>query len=378
MKIRCLTKDLAAACKTVSGAVMTRSEIPALQGIRLTAKDGKLELCGYNLETGIITEIGATADSTPDDNKIVLDAKMLSSIVGKMPERETEIETGAKDIVEIRSGDAKFSLVGISTAEYPELPEIKDCKHVSIPQSTLKDMIYQTLFCVSQNDAKPIFTGTLFEIGKNKIRLVSVDGYRLAIAESPLTSVEYSGNFVVPAKALTEVDKLLSNKGKENEDVSVSIAPRHVVFTANGTTVFSRLLEGEFLDYKAACTNNCTTSVKVDVKGLTDSVQRVSILSDTHLNSPVRCTFSHDNGSIGLSYASCLGKATDRVNAEVIGNNVEIGFNPKYLVEALKHAMTDEVSLQLNTPLSPLTITPCGGNSFKFLVLPVRMPSATS
>lgn len=375
MKIKCSTKDLAAACKAVSGAVKTISGIAALQGIKLTAKDnGKLELCGYNLETGIITEIDATVDSALDDNKIVLDAKMLSSIVNKMPGSETEIETGAKNVTEIRSGDAKFSLAGISAKEYPELPEIKDCKHVSIPQGTLKDMIYQTLFCVSQNDAKPIFTGTLFEVNESRIRLVSVDGYRLAIAESPLTGIEYNGNFVVPAKALNEVSKLLSDKGTENEDVSVSVAPRHAVFAVNGTTVFSRLLEGDFLDYKAACTDKCTTSVKVDVKELTDSVQRVSIFNDTHLNAPVKCNFSHDDGAIGLSYSSPLGKASDHLQAEISGNNVEIGFNPKYLTEALRHTMTDKVQLRLSTPLSPLEIVPCDGSgSFRFLVLPVRL-----
>ena len=375
MKVNCKKQNLSDAVLNIQSVVSTKSPIPALEGILVKTKDGMIELCGYDMELGVTTLIDADIE---EPGSIVLNAKLFCDIVRKIQAENISIKTDDKLVTEITGGESKFSISGITSDEYPELPEINETSSFSIPQNTLKSMIRQTIFAISDNDAKPMHTGTLVEITEDKIRLVSVDGYRIAIAESPLTGTKYNGSFVVPAKALTEVDKLLSNKGKENEDVSVSIAPRHVVFTANGTTVFSRLLEGEFLDYKAACTNNCTTSVKVDVKELTDSVQRVSILSDTHLNSPVKCAFSHDNGSIDLSYASCLGKATDRVDAEVIGNNVEIGFNPKYLVEALKHAMTDEVSLQLNTPLSPLTITPCGGNSFKFLVLPVRMPSATS
>lgn len=371
MKFTCKTKELSKACQTVSGAVATRAAAPALEGIKIDVQDGKAALCGYNLEVGITTKLDCEGSCA--DGSIVLDAKMLSNMAKKAPDSFTTIETDEKGAAIIKSGTAEFSIVGIPAKEFPELPEIEEKSGVDISQPILKSMIQQTLFAVSENDCKPIHTGALFEVSSGELTVVGVDGYRLAICKE---SIDYSGasfDFVVPAKTLAEISKLLSDD--TDKAVHISVGTRHAVFTVGGYEVFTRLLEGEFLDYKAALPKQCTTSLKVDVRGFSKSVQRVSLLINDKLRSPLVCDFSGADGTIKLSSNTAMGKASDSISAEISGEDVHIGFNNKYLADAFSHADCDEVRLQLNGPLSPMVVLPDDGDSFTFLVLPVRLKS---
>lgn len=366
MNIICKKEELVNAVLNVQKAVSTKSTMPALEGIFLDASDNQLSLCGYNLELGITTKIAAEVKQS---GKIVLGARLFSEIARKLPDDVVEINVDSNLITNITSGLSKFSIVGISPSEYPELPKINNPEELKISGQVLKSMIRQTLFAIADNDTKPIHTGTLFRIQERQIKLISVDGYRLAMRTEAINS-NSDLSFVVPGKTLSEILKLLPD---EDNDTSISVASRHIVFNIGSYSVISRLLDGEFLDYNSAIPNACKTSVQVKTKELIDSVERVSLLITDRLKSPVRCIFA--DGAVRLSCATVMGKATDEFKAPINGEDLEIGFNNRYLTDALKNAETDEVLIQMNGALSPTKVMPVSGDSFLFLVLPVRLKS---
>lgn len=366
MKITCNRQKLNEAVLNIQRAVSTKSSVPALEGILLKAGQNEISMCGYDLELGMTTKIES---EVTESGSIILNAKLLGDIVRRLPGETVDLFTDEKNITAIKSGPSDFSIVGIPAEEYPELPSITDETSIKIANSILKSMIRQTIFAVSESDAKPVHTGTLFELSKNKIKLISVDGYRLAIREEPVKCSEEI-SFVVPGKTLTEVMKLLSDDEAETE---IQIGRRHILFQIGKYCVVSRLLEGEFLDYKAAIPNSSSTELIVSTRNFIDSVERVSLIITDRLKSPVRCLF--ENGEIKLSCTTSIGRASDQISAEISGDNVEMGFNNRYLLDALRNSEGDEVKIQLNGALSPMKILPREGNSFLFLVLPVRLKS---
>jgi DNA polymerase-3 subunit beta len=366
MKFTCERQKLNEAVLNVQRVVSSKSSIPALEGILLTARENSIRLCGFDLEIGMTTELPADVKET---GSIVMGAKLFGDIVRRLPDQRVTVSVDDKQVTQIESGEAKFSVAGIPAEEYPELPRINSEKSISLPSSTLKGMIRQTLFAVAETDAKPVHTGTLFEIGDGKIRLISVDGYRLAIREEPIENAE-KNSFVVPGKTLGEVMKLL---GDGDEEVELLVGTRHIMFRIGDYTVISRLLEGEFLDWRASLPKECATEVRVSVSDFVGSLERVSLLITERLRSPVRCLFADE--CIKLSCSTAIGHANDRLGAKITGDDVEMGFNSRYLLDALRNTECDEVRIKLNGPLSPLTMLPCEGESFLFLVLPVRLKS---
>lgn len=364
MKILCNRKELVDAVSNVQRAVSSKSSIPALEGILLRTENDSVTLCGYDLELGMTTTITATVSEA---GSLVLSARLFSDIVRRLPAEAVEISADDKHITTITCGASEFSIAGIPAEEYPELPHISEDRCVQVSNTVLKSMIRQTIFAVAETDAKPIHTGTLFEVSENSLRLVSVDGYRLAIREEP-TKCGLNTSFVVPGKTLSEILKLLSD---EEETLKICIDRRHILFNIGNYSVVSRLLEGEFLDYQAAIPNESTTEVIVKTRSFIDSVERVSLLITDRLKSPVRCVF--EDNEVRLSCSTSIGHANDQFEAQMNGNAVEMGFNNRYLLDALRNADGDEVRVQLNGPLSPMKVLPREGDSFLFLVLPVRL-----
>ncbi len=364
IKITCNKQELVEAVTNIQRAVSTKSSVPALEGILMKARGESLFLCGYDLELGMTTEIPAQVE---ESGEIILSAKLFGDIVRRLPTDHVRMVADNKNMTTITAGASEFSIVGIPAEEFPDLPKITDEISVTLENSVLKSMIHQTLFAVAESDAKPIHTGTLFEIEKDVVRLVSVDGYRLAMREEPAKS-ETEITFVVPGKTLSEVYKLM---GDEEKQAVLQVGRRHISFGIGNYTVISRLLEGEFLDYKAAIPASHTSEAVVKTRAFIDSVERVSLLITDRLKSPIRCYF--DKTDVKLSCSTAIGRANDEFEETLTGEPVEMGFNNRYLLDALRNAETDEVKVQLNGPLSPMKIVPKEGNSFLFLVLPVRL-----
>lgn len=364
MKISCLRTDLAEAVSNVSRAVSTKATIPALEGVLIKAYDGKLNISGYNLEIGITTDIEATIQN---EGEIVVSAKLFLDIVRKLPEEIVFIETDDRMITYITCGQVDYQIVGMSSVEYPDLPSFEQTDGITVNEKILRDMIRQTVYAVSENTAKPIYTGSLFEIENGIFKIVAVDGYRMAIRSENVDS-ESNTSFVVPGKTQQEVLKLLN---EDEENVEIIIGMRHITFRIKNYRVISRLIEGTFLDYKTTIPKEEKTEVVINTRKIINSVERMSLLNNDRIQSPVRCKFSDDE--IKLSCASAVGRANDVISVPVIGESVEIGFNNRYLLDALKNSDTDEIKLVLNGALAPMIVKPVKGDCFLSIVVPMRL-----
>ncbi len=365
MKIICNTTVLAEACNIVQRSVPQKSTLPATEGIFLQAKNSKLTLTGYDLDVGITTSIECSAES---EGSIVLSARLLCDILRRLPSQSVTISSDSHNLCKITSGEAEFSLVGIPADDYPELPTVSGGIPFAIKQGILKNMVKQTIFAVAVQDIKPVHKGIKFEIENNNLRLISCDGFRLAIRNE---AIEYSGEdmtFVVPAKTLSEVVKLTED---DDANVTFSIGKKFILFEIGNYRIISRLLEGEFFNYKNAIPSESSTKARVNLKLILESVERTSLLITSKIKSPIRCIF--DDNTIRISSATSLGAATDKISASIEGKRVEIGFNNTYLTDCLRTVDVDEVNIELSSPVSPIIIKPIEGDSFIFLIIPMRL-----
>ena len=366
MKFSCEKALLQAAISTTSRAVSPKSSIPALEGILLEA-GSDLRLTGYNLETGIRTIVPA---DIREEGTLVLGARLFGEIVRKLPDDIVTFQS-ENYMVNIKCGMSEFNILGTDPEEFPELPTVEYQNSLILPQSRLKAMISQTLFAVSDNESRPIHTGSLFEVDSEGLTIVSVDGYRLALRHESIDKKEGAEtfSFVVPGAALSEVEKICSDV---DEPASVTQGARHVMFKVGDTRLVSRRLEGEFLAYRQAIPRNNTIHVEGDTRALLSSIDRVSLIISDKLKSPLRCVF--DSNLLKISTKTAIGDAYDECPLSGDGGGLEIGFNNKYLMDALKAAPADKVRLELTTGVSPCVILPTEGEeNFLYMVLPVRL-----
>lgn len=364
MKIIFEKDPLVNALSNVSRAVCAKSPIPALEGILIKAENGKAILTGYDLELGIVTTLDADVQ---EPGSLVLSARLLLEIIRKTPSEFILITCDEKNLALIKGGVTEFTILGIDPQEYPELPAVEEEANIVIQQGVLKSMIDQTLFAIATSDSKPVHTGSLFDVKDSCITLVSVDGYRLALRREPLVS-DIKCNFIVPGKTLSEISKLLRNEEKE---VAIIVSRKHIIFRVDGYNVISRLLEGEFLDYNSAIPKESSTSIKINTRSIMDSIERTSLLISDKTRSPIKINVA--SNIVQISCSTTMGKAYDEISCEMTGDNVNIGFNNKYLLDALKATESDMVKLEINGALSPMRILPMENENFLFLVLPVRV-----
>ena len=364
MKFTIDKRILTEAVGNLQRAVSTKTSIPALEGILIRTDVEKIILSAYDLEIGMQTELPAVI-SAP--GAIILTARLFSEIVRKSPADDVTVESDDRNTATITSGVSCFTIIGMNAAEFPEFPKITDTDTLRLPANVLKSMIRQTLFAIADSNAKPIHQGSLFKIEDNMLDVVSVDGYRLALRRE---AIRFDGSldFVVPGKTLSEVLKLLRD---DDTPAELRVGRRHIQIQIDSYCVTSRLLEGEFLDYRAAIPRESTTEILVNTREFIGSVERVSLLITDRLKSPLRCRF--EDGEIRLSCSTAIGRATDQFAAAITGAPVEMGFNNRYLLDALRNSEGDEVKIQLGGPLSPMKVLPKEGADYLFLVLPVRL-----
>lgn len=342
-----------------------KSSFPALEGLLLTAKDGKLKITGYDLDLGIECTIEAEIG---EQGAIVLNSRIFGEIIRKLPDDIISVSNDNKMITNIKCGISEFNIIGISADEFPELPNVTREKTIKIPQNILKSMIRQTLFAVSASDNKPVHTGALITIDGKTIKIAAVDGFRLALREETLEESYENISFVVPGKTLSEILKIL----KDNDSlVYIGLAKKHIVFEIDNVVLISRLLEGEFLNYKNVIPKEANITAVVNVRQFLDCIERAALLINEKIKSPIRCSFEYE--IIKISSRTAIGTVYDELFAAIKGDNIEVGFNNRYMEEALKACETEKVKIEMNTSLSPIVLKPIEGNKFTFLVLPVRL-----
>ena len=371
MKFSCEKAILQSAVTTAGRVVAAKSSIQALEGILIEADRDSLSLSGYNLETGIITRV--SADVT-EEGAIVLSARLFGEMLRRMPDDMVSISSENYS-VHIQGGPTSYDIMGSSDEDFPDLPSVDDGNSLSIIQSDLRSMIGQTIFAVSDNESRPIHTGALFEADGQELTMVAVDGYRLALRREKLLSQDGGEklSFVVPGAALKEVEKICADS---DEPVTVTQGDRHVTFEIGDTLLVARRLEGEFLNYRQTVPQNNTIVLEADTSALQRSIDRASLIINDKLKSPLRCKF--DDGVLSITSKTAMGSAFDSCPIDGDGKGLEIGFNNRFLMDAVKAAPAQRVRLELNTATSPCLVLPQAGepDNFLYMVLPVRLRAA--
>lgn len=366
MRFTCEKSMLVTGLNIAGRTVAQKSSLSVIEGILCKASHG-LSLTGYNMETAITYEIEA---EVADPGQCILPAKLFGDIIRRLPEGPVTVVVDEAFKVSIRAGYASFTISAESADEYPELPDVNDGRAIKIPQKELKDLISGTIFAVSENQGRPIHTGVKFEVTDTSITTVAVDGFRLARRTyHPEESTGRELNFVVPAAGLKEVEKIVSDT---EENAAFTLGPKHILFQMGSATLVCRLLEGEFLDWKKVVPSNCPVKLVANVSDLASSVERVGLIVSEKYKSPVRCVFSHQE--LLMRTNTTIGAAEDRCSIAGDGKELEIGFNVRYLADALRVIPSEEVTLELTNGLSPIVLTPVDEKQdFAYMVLPVRI-----
>lgn len=367
MKFSCEKVLLQSAVTTAGRVVASKSSILALEGVLVEAGDNGLKISGYNLETGIVTQVEASVEKK---GAMVLSARLFGEIIRKLPDDIVSVSADGNN-VHISCGPTSFDIMGSSAEEFPELPTVDGGSSLVISQGALHSMISRVIFAVSDNESRPIHTGALFEVDGEELTMVAVDGYRLALRrEKILRASAPSFSFVVPGAALNEVDKICADS---DEEVIVTGGDRHITFEIGSTVLVARRLEGEFLNYRQTIPQNNSVILEANTADLQISIDRASLIINEKLKSPLRCKF--EDGVLSITSRTAIGSAFDTCPVDGDGKGLEIGFNNRFLMDAVKAAPASRVRLELNTSTSPCLILPTGEaeNNFLYMVLPVRL-----
>lgn len=369
MRFTCEKNLLVAGLNIASRAVAQKSSLSVLEGILCKAGNG-ISLTGYNMETAITYRVEA---DVIDEGACIFPARLFSDIIRRLPEGPVTVVVDGNYKVSIRAGFASFAISAESAEDYPELPDVNSGSPIRIPQNALKELISGTIFAVSEDQSRPIHTGVRFEVENASVSAIAVDGFRLARrtwhAREP---IEKEISFVVPAAGLKEVEKILTDS---EENTAFSLGQKHILFQIGEATLVCRLLEGQFLEWRRVVPTDCPIKLVANVGDLVSSVERVGLIVSEKYKAPVRCVFSDQ--VLYLKTGTTIGNAEDQCVVAGDGREMEIGFNVRYLADALRAIPSEEVVMELTDGLNPIVFTPADEQyDYAYMVLPVRIRNA--
>jgi len=369
MRFTCEKSMLVTGLNITGRTVAQKSSLSVIEGILCRAGMG-LTLTGYNMETAITYQIDSEVS---DSGACVLPARLFGDIIRRLPEGPVTVVVDENYKVSIRSGYASFTISAESAEDYPELPDVGSGRSVHIPQNALKELISGTIFAVSENQGRPIHTGVKFEVEDTSISAIAVDGFRLARRTyHPEEATGRTMSFVVPAQGLKEVEKILTDS---DEDAAFTLGQKHILYQVGNATLICRLLEGDFLDWRKVVPTNCPVKLVANVGELSSSIERVGLIVSEKYKSPVRCVFGSQ--VLHLRTNTTIGAAEDQCSIAGDGKELEIGFNVRYLADALRVIPSEEVVMELTNGLSPIVLTPADSKyDFSYMVLPVRIKNS--
>ncbi len=369
MRFECSRTALIDAVSTVLKVVSNRTTMPILDGILIEVED-KLKLTGYDMETGIEYKVDADVFST---GSIVIKGRLLNEIVRKLPEEMVLVELGEKNILSIESGSAFFQLKGLNASDYPQVPVIPVTEHgnnFKVAQKTLKEMINQTSFAASTDESRAVLNGINIFTEQDELNVVAIDGFRFAVRKETIKGSNFDDmNFIVPARSLNEVARILEDK---EDPVTIAHSINHILFDTGNITLVSRLIKGEFLDYRGIIPTSYETSVTVSTQSLRDAFERVALVIQAEDRRFSVTIETKEEGKLDISAKTDIGSANEKIDIVMEGKYLDIDFNPKYFIEALKAIQEEEVNITFNGGLGPCVISPVEGDSFSYLLLPLR------
>ena len=370
MKLICEKDKILKALNSVTKAVAVRTTMPILEGILIQTNDNEIKLTTYDLEIGI--EYIINDCKVEEQGATVVNAIMFTEIIRRLPDTDISIEVNDKNLLVIECEGSLYKLATMNPDEFPELPKISVENSIEIEQTILKDMIRKTIFAVSTEENRPIFTGCLFEIANNKLNVVAVDGFRLAWKSKFLQNKVNNFSAVIPGRTLNEINKILIDSF---DMIKIGVAKNQVLFEMENCKIVTRLLDGEFLNYSSVIPETWETRVRVNKSILQDCFERVSLISASSIEKekkyPVKVTV--DIGKVTISCTNQTGDAKEEMYVSTEGQNLEAGFNPKYFLDALRAIDDEEINIDFGTSISPCIIRPADEGDYIYMILPIRL-----
>lgn len=363
MRIQVEQSELLKHVNIVQKGISSKTTLPILDGILVKALNNKIELIGTDLELGIETTLNG---NILEEGSIVINSKIFGDIARKLPNETIDIETSENEI-KITCKNSNFNLIGNSSSEYPDLPEVSDLNSIKFPRDLLKSTIRQTVFATTQDETRPILTGVLFEIVNGIGSFVALDGYRLALRNIKVNA-EDDVKVVIPGKTLIELNKILEDG--EN-DVDILITSNHIIFIIENTIVYSRLLEGQYLNYRDIIREGHNTRIKLNRKEFQYGLERASLLAREQKANLIKLNIMEDK--LIIKSNSEIGNVHEEIGLEKSGEDLNIAFNSKYILDGIKAMDVENVELFFMGSLNPCIIKPEEGNNYTYLVLPVRL-----
>ena len=369
MKIICTKQNLAKGVSIVSKAVPSKTTMPILECILIDASTDVIKLTANDMELGIETSIDG---EIIERGILALNAKIFAEIVRKLPDNEIIIDTQGDNQALITGGKAKFKIASLPGDEFSYLPNIEKDDFITVSEFTLKEVIRQTIFSIADSDTNKMMTGELFEIEDNILKVVSLDGHRISIRKIELKDSYAPKKVIVPGKTLQEVSKILP--GSAEDEVSIFLTDNHIVFEFENTTVVSRLIEGEYFRIDQMLSSDYETKVTINKKEFLDCIERATILIRENDKKPL--ILNVGDNTMELKLNSSFGSMNAEVMIHKNGKDIMIGFNPKFLMDALRIIDDEEVDLYMMNPKSPCFIKDADEN-YIYLILPVNFNAAS-
>ena len=364
MKIICSKAELLQGVNTVLKAVPAKTTMPILECILIDTTDGQIKLTANDMELGIETKIKG---DILDKGKIALEAKLFSEIVRKLPDSEVSIQTDDSYRALIKCEKAKFNIAGKSGEDFSYLPEIEKTQMISLSQFPLKEIIRQTIFSIADNENNRLMTGELFEINGNELKVVSLDGHRISIRKIELKETYNPVKVVVPGKTLNEISKILT--GGIEDNVRIFITGRHIMFEFDDTVVVSRLIEGEYFRIEQMLSSDYETKISMNKKELQSCIERASLLVKEGDKKPIIMNIMDE--SMELKINSFIGSMNEDIDIVKTGKDLMIGFNPKFILDALRVIDDENIDIYMINPKAPCFIRD-EEQKYIYLILPVN------
>ncbi len=369
MKFICEREKLLKAINSVVKGASSKTTMPILEGILIQTNDNEIKLTTYDLEIGIEYVIESEIE---EQGSTVVNALMFSEIIRKLPDTQISIVLNENNLLVIECEGSLYKLATMNPEEFPELPKINIENSIQLDQRTLKSMVRKSIFAVSIEENRPIFTGCLFEINENKLNVVAVDGFRLAWTSNFLENKSTNFKAVIPGKTLNEVNKILSDS---YDYIKIGVSKNQALFEMENCKIVTRLLDGEFLNYKSVIPQNWETRIRVNKKDIQECFERISLISasiaEKEKKYPVKVKI--EVGKVTISCTNQTGDAKEELYIETEGKELEAGFNPKYFLDALKVIDDEEIFIDFGTNISPCVIRPIENEDYSYMILPIRM-----
>ena len=364
MKIICQKINLLKSVNISLKAVPSKTTMPILECILIDATTNQIKFTTNDMELGIETIVDGTIE---EKGIIALDAKIFYEIIRRLPDNMVTIKTDEKLTATITCEKAKFTIPGKSGEDFAYLPLIEKEESLTISQFTLKEMIRQTIFSIASNETNKLMTGELFEVANGILKVVGLDGHRIAIRNIELTSHADDVKVVVPGKTLSEISKILSTNAEDA--VTIYFTNNHILFEFDNTTVVSRLIEGEYFRINQMLSSDYETKVTINKKEFLDSIDRATLLIKESEKKPI--ILSITDGSLEVHVNSSMGSLNEDIDINKDGKDIMIGFNPKFLIDALKVIDDEQIYIYLVNPKAPCFIKD-KEESYIYLILPVN------